>query len=531
MPAIIVSGGLVEIFPYPDTKPPTGTFSVHTNNTSTVSPSSDPTVAGVVDSGQTTMSAGKDRTGAIVTGQTQLNNLNAPRTLLYVEMSVAVNAPLYANDNACFIALDSGATSLITPHETSWSIMGGLAESIPEPGLTAVKGAAVNITKYDNAFFHDTVYNPAFVQNLLVGFRLVGKGYQGTFINIGRLIPFTITGGTVPVPATFDAIRQFVSNQKNQSISSPTENIHGCRTAWICGDGVTETHFTDTLKTWEFYGDANFSENIVAQSHIFDNDIGFELNSSALDTASYTLCNWIGTTPFFWNLIGSTSATATFDTCIVKGAGDVTIIDNRTFDFCTFDNCGELGVANPVMTNTTIKNSAATRALNLVTTGSMSGMTFDSNTTAMVFDFPGSASVSLNDFTFTNNTTDIEYTGDGVLTITPTNGTVVGTTLASGTGTISVVSAGSSITFTGIPAGAEYRLYEKDVTQGTIGTVELVGAEVHAGGDVVYAFSSGAGNIAILQVMASGFEEYLFEFALPSNPTTLPVTLEPETNL
>ena len=88
----------------------------------------------------------------------------------------------------------------------------------------------------------------------------------------------------------------------------------------------------------------------------------------------------------------------------------------------------------------------------------------------------------------------------------------------------------TTITFTGIPTGAEWRLYEDDLTAGVIGSVELAGAEVHGGGNVSYTYEYGVDTDVVLQVMADGYKEYLLNLTLDGTVRSYPALLTVETN-
>lgn len=97
--------------------------------------------------------------------------------------------------------------------------------------------------------------------------------------------------------------------------------------------------------------------------------------------------------------------------------------------------------------------------------------------------------------------------------------------------TVNIVLDQVSATFTGIPAGAEVRLYVDDPTAGVIGSTELQGTESHGGGNFVYTYSYSGDTNAVLQVIHTGYLEELVYLTLGATSQTRAVTLEPEGNL
>ena len=108
--------------------------------------------------------------------------------------------------------------------------------------------------------------------------------------------------------------------------------------------------------------------------------------------------------------------------------------------------------------------------------------------------------------------------GGNTLTINSTGGSSL--TAASpglGAGQANVVVTGT-LTVTGVPAGAEIRIYELDATGIDMGT-ELQGTESHAGGDYVYSHSTPLNDIAV-QVIHTGFRELVTPLQLPASGDT-----------
>lgn len=89
------------------------------------------------------------------------------------------------------------------------------------------------------------------------------------------------------------------------------------------------------------------------------------------------------------------------------------------------------------------------------------------------------------------------------------------------------------VTFSGLPVGAEFRVYAEDVDgiPNTIGS-QVDGVEVLTGTSFVYVHSViAAGSLVYAQVIAPGlFEEAVREVTLQATPQTVPITLISEEN-
>lgn len=192
----------------------------------------------------------------------------------------------------------------------------------------------------------------------------------------------------------------------------------------------------------------------------------------------------------------------------------------------------------PNITGGSIRDWQSLYALEINDTSNVSGMTLSTSSSGkrgILVDVAGNVSLSFDAWSFDPNLEyEIVYTGSGVCSITFSNGTVIDTAnklLATGGGSFDFPSGGSSMTWVGVPSGAEYRVYLDDVTPGVLGTVELQGVESHDGSDVVYNFTSNVGSDVILQVLATGFEEFTQTYTLGSTPQSFNVNLIQELNL
>lgn len=134
---------------------------------------------------------------------------------------------------------------------------------------------------------------------------------------------------------------------------------------------------------------------------------------------------------------------------------------------------------------------------------------------------------------FDDNSIDFQYTGTGTLTLRNDGGTINVTSAPFG-GTINIVDVNIPITFTNLPVGAEFRVYDEDVDgiANTIGTnregVEALGATSY----VVNHDSTETGNTIYAQIIdPSNFEEQVIPVVLGTAAQTINVTLNVEENV
>lgn len=334
-------------------------------------------------------------------------------------------------------------------------------------------------------------------------------------------------------PANIDSLYSYFDSNDLRPYSGQSKNAPYTLFPLSVGDGSTATYFRDTVKFIEFEKKADLTNATVndrsGRAHINDNDLGFEFNASASCDFEADLFFFSSQTPFFFNLLGS-PANAVLTTWVIDGAGEVSISDGYTLNTFTFTNCAEIQATAPTMNGGTIADGNGVR---VTSTSNISGVNFNNNSVGIIVDIAGSASMNLDGCMFSGNTHDIRYLGTGTLTINASNGANPTVFDTPNGGSVVVSGGGASVTFTGIPTGAEYRLYEDSVASGVIGTVELLGSESHAGGDVIYSYTSGSGDNAVLQVLDSNYEELNYYFTLPAAPVSVNIggLLVEETNI
>jgi hypothetical protein len=387
-------------------------------------------------------------------------------------------AALNATDTG-MVVLTSGSGANLKA--ACWNVIGGSGNT-----YKLYDGAClVNAQKTDTAADIDVGFDATAVTGVGFGYKDTNKYVTMNYAKPGYVEPYVLTGTGIDFSEVVDA----EISDGLKAIISPTQNIHACRIGFDVGNGTTATTFTEELKTWEFYGDFDLTKPDLAQSHVNDNDIGFRVNASASDSVTFTFCNWLGETPFFWKS-ENTATLVEYHFCVVRGAGTTILDDDHEFLSSIFDNCGTVQTTAPTIANSVIKN--AVTGISIVDPTDFTNNDLQNNTVGMLFDFDNSDTVTLSGITFTGNTTDVEYTGSGVLTIQPTNGTVVGTTLASGTGSITV--AASPVTLKIIIKDPDGNL----ITDSTVNVlVEAdTGGDLSVGTDIIKGFTDANGEVS-----------------------------------
>jgi len=149
------------------------------------------------------------------------------------------------------------------------------------------------------------------------------------------------------------------------------------------------------------------------------------------------------------------------------------------------------------------------------------------HTTAGTFSYP--------DLTFAGNTHDIHNSSTGLVTVNAVGTSNPSTFVNSNGGTTSIQNTkqfsftvshddGSALT------GFEWRVYEKDPTQGIIGS-ELYGEETAGTSTINIQYNYTGDIVVMLQIIENGFEEYLQQYTFGDSDQSVNVTLITETNL
>lgn len=351
-----------------------------------------------------------------------------------------------------------------------------------------------------------------------------------------------MVGGSLSYPCSFEDCAKYsfagglntVGNQKGQ-----TKGQFFSLQSIQIGDGVSETHWKSSYQSLEQAQKYDYGKGIVqVQADEGSSDILIHASDSCVIDFSVTTLNGGNFALFVVDALSSTLATYDFQTFVALAYNPtLQALGLGTYEGASFIGCRELTLngfndsATKTLGAITISNCVDAYAVTVTNEheyAALANSSLRKNNTSILITGDQSGSWADANLTVSGSTYDIEYSGDTNFSIQSNKTLTVNNT---GAGVLTIVSGGSSVTFTGIPSGAEYRLYEDDPAQGVIGSNELAGAESHSGGNVVYPFSSGAGSAAILQVMAAGYKERILSFNLPATPQTIPIELELETNL
>ena len=326
---------------------------------------------------------------------------------------------------------------------------------------TGYNGIIIDLNRSTNAQLYSGTFDPANVTHIGLAHRPTGTYQDIYFDAIGYMEPVLMVNGEIGDKGNFAVISAAINAQNCIGSISPSESIHLLSYPFAIGDGATETHFEESIKTFEFAKDFTVAGK-WGKAHLSDNSLGYQTNASINDIVSYVLCSWLSDTPFYWNSIGSTSATVSYTTCTIKGAGDLTIVDGHTFDGCTFDSCAEIATSQPTFTGCSFKNAAGVALTVDSTNGdaNMTNVTFSGNQTAIKVDVAGNCDLDVAEFTFdSSNTYYIEYTGTGTLTVSSPSAIASGKLNASGGGTINVVAPTIQLEVTSNVAASDIKIF------------------------------------------------------------------------
>ena len=250
---------------------------------------------------------------------------------------------------------------------------------------------------------------------------------------------------------------------------------------------------------------------------------GLTLDTGADDEITYN-------TPLiadYFKLAGSAPSILNLDFMTVQCGVEVTLQSYLSASNMVFDRCAIVTTNNAELTNCTVKRSTNLFGAVSYSTNMSGGLVADNNA-GLVFSSAGT--YVLDGVKFENNSFDVVNFSGGIVTINCINGANPSTNLTTAGGT-TIINTVATLTISGVPAGAEWRLYEADPAAGTIGTVELAGAESHTGGDISYPYNYIANKNVALQVIDTGYKEFLLYFTLTSDSQAQAVQLVEDGNL
>lgn len=291
-------------------------------------------------------------------------------------------------------------------------------------------------------------------------------------------------------------------------------------------------YLNSSLSEVECLNDAQMGIQCVSGTAACSITFGTKVGSgtSAVGTAGMTfLAEGSNSDPVFDFSPGSGTLTVNLYAGKIEGFGSITHDpDAGEIVGTSITASGEL-IPTTLRLQGMVFADAAGDALRWVSGIDIGDCRFLNNTRAVHHTAVGS--VSYDGLLFSGNTYDVYLSATtGTLTVNPTNGANPSTSLADGSSSVSIVTGQRTVTITGVPTGAEWRLYVEDVTAGIIGSTELDGAETHGGGNITYSYTYSTDTDVVIQVIATGYEEFLRYFTLVDADQTQAVDLKVDLN-
>lgn len=347
----------------------------------------------------------------------------------------------------------------------------------------------------------------------------------------------TIAGGTAGSPGLFSEIAAWdeSSSAATGTIRQIGQGIFGLQGRLTFGSTSAASHFEDTNALVFFEGgvanSAGFYRLTVQGSGSHTNvfRLGERQGSgeSSIGVAGVTIQS---SRP--WQLIAD-SANATIELlgCTIRGASQGVALRGEARS-CTFDNNGQINPNDAIMRLNTISGSTVTTGALLWNSSiDIENCNFTGNNRAIEHNTAGT--YNYYDLRFSENTFDINNTSAGTVTVN-----ALGTSNPStSTGGTTAILNTKEFRFTvvnnaGEPqTGYEWRLYTKNPIQGIIGDIELAGEEVATSATQTYQYNYVEDTDVKLQIIETGFEEFLSLYVLGDADQNVTVRLVTETNL
>jgi hypothetical protein len=294
----------------------------------------------------------------------------------------------------------------------------------------------------------------------------------------------------------------------------------------VLGDranGTTDTYFDGSNEVAVFYdtGESTTLYKVIGDGGGATN-CELTLNGMVLKSAS---------TAFNFNMGSADITSLEIDGSTVDSAAAITFASGQSILNSVFRSCGQIIPGAATFTGNNVVGYTGTDGALLWPGGtSVSGSLFSNNTRAIEHDTAGTYTYT--DLRFSGNTYDINNTSGGSVTINASGTSNPSTFL----GTVTINNT-KNFTFTiqdsgGTPqTGYEWRLYERDPTTGIIGTTELDGEEIATLSTQTYSYNYSGDTDVMLQIIETGYEEYLNQFVLGDADQNVTINLITETNL
>jgi hypothetical protein len=258
------------------------------------------------------------------------------------------------------------------------------------------------------------------------------------------------------------------------------------------------------------------------------------INIEALGTNNRGLIEVTANDPIFeatggtWTNIGTvTLQSNSLLTGVTLRLTDAITLNGASLDSCTIDrNRASAGVILANLNQVTDCNfisDGTGHAINLGTISATTSMTWANYDSGYTDSSSG------------NETILVSVAASQTLTINVSDGYSTPSVYNTGSGTVNVVSGQKSFSFSLSPAitGYEWRLYLDSGVPGELGTTELAGEETASSSSQspAYTYTYTSDTDVVLQIIATGYEEFVGYYTLGNGNQSVNVTLTVENNL
>lgn len=342
-----------------------------------------------------------------------------------------------------------------------------------------------------------------------------------------------ITAGDSGTPATFAgyAAQNDSSSNRWGILTELNDSSFELQGGFVIGQNNAGT------PTLAYFSDSNKNIFVVDTPHAAS-----DFTKIVIDHAS-TEVFWdnisiqaLGTTNRGRIIVNNASSSVEINGGVFSGIGITTLRAGCTVTGATWQQAGQISQNGATLTDCIISNSFEASALLSDNPSLVSGCRFVSDGTGHAIEIttPGTYSLSSTIFTGyagTNGSTGNEAiynNSGGAVTINVSDGASPSVRNGSGASTTVNNTVALTISANVSLVGAEIRVYDNDNSPaGSYGT-ELAGTE--SNGSATYVYSGSGGNSIVLQIMKSGYEEYIQALTMPGANQGLEVVLRADVN-
>lgn len=313
-----------------------------------------------------------------------------------------------------------------------------------------------------------------------MGFVVNGLSFNNITTMISNIFiyePIEVVGGTATQLITYDRLDSFGygNMQRFRKVLGGASALVG---AWHIGDGSVDTFLSIDGESIGF-PETNSSGGLL----IDEGFMGFKLTGTASSDLSFINTTIASPSEWKWDQANALG-TQTYTGLTLTRAKPINT-DTGDYSNGTFTSCGTITQNGATMDNVTIDNSLDSVGF-IWGTGSNTGLTVRNCTTGIQVASAGS--ISFDNVSFSGNTTDLDFSGTGTLTVDLANGSDTPVTTTSGGGTI-VITQNVNITDENLIDDSRVQIY--NVTKGA----ELDNSVVSGGSG--YSFTANLADASI----------------------------------